>query len=66
MTSECECDRAECGHSFPITLAAYESVRASGRRFVVATPVVVVGAFEESQAAVRLQFRLQDPSLVPA
>jgi hypothetical protein len=36
MTSECECESAECSSSFAITLEAYEHVRASGRRFVVA------------------------------
>jgi hypothetical protein len=36
MRSECECDRAECSISFPMTIDAYEAVRASGRRFVVA------------------------------
>ena len=36
MKSECECDSAECASSFAMTLDAYEHVRASGRRFVVA------------------------------
>lgn len=36
MRCECECHRVECCSSFPITTDAYETVRASGRRFVVA------------------------------
>lgn len=36
MKCECECDRAECASNFKITIDAYETVRASGRRFVVA------------------------------
>jgi hypothetical protein len=36
MTSECECHRSDCASSFAITLDAYENVRSSGRRFVVA------------------------------
>jgi hypothetical protein len=36
MTSECECENSDCSSSFAITLEAYENVRASGRRFVVA------------------------------
>ncbi|MCW2965270.1 MAG: hypothetical protein JWO17_2522 [Actinomycetia bacterium] len=36
MKCECECFRVECGNSFQITIDAYETVRASGRTFVVA------------------------------
>jgi hypothetical protein len=35
MKCECECFRVECGSNFQITIDAYESVRASGRTFVV-------------------------------
>jgi hypothetical protein len=36
MKCECECFRAECGSNFQITIDAYETVRASGRTFIVA------------------------------
>jgi hypothetical protein len=36
MNCECECSRSECNSGFEITIADYEAVRASGRRFVVA------------------------------
>ena len=35
MNCECECSRSECNSGFQITIADYEAVRSSGRRFVV-------------------------------
>jgi hypothetical protein len=36
VSMRCECDRVERCSNFQITIDAYETVRASGRRFVVA------------------------------
>jgi len=35
MKCECECSRSECNSGFQVTIADYEAVRTSGRRFVV-------------------------------
>jgi hypothetical protein len=36
LECECECDRAECNSGFEVEAGDYETVRKSGRRFMVA------------------------------